>query len=73
VARIRSIGIPVFGFSEGRELELRTRDPRDPEIDVVAWVPEHSGAQVAHSRTIGVSAFGSLERWVLISQAVISR
>ena len=73
MARIRSIGILVFGFSEGRELELRTRDPRDPEIDVVAWVPEHGGAQVARSRTIGVSALGLLERYVLTSQVVISR
>jgi hypothetical protein len=62
VAQIRSIGIPAFGVSKGRDLELRIRDPRDPEVDVVAWVPEHSGAQVARSRTIGVSALGLLER-----------
>jgi hypothetical protein len=58
VARIRSIGIPAFGASKARDLESRTRDPRDPEVDVVAWVPEHSGVQVACSRDIGVSILG---------------
>jgi hypothetical protein len=62
VAQIRSIEIPAFGVSRGRDLESRIRDSRDPEVDVVAWVPEHSGAQVARSRTIDVSVLGLLER-----------